>query len=242
MQATYTLTDDIQLSSNTISVYYGQTKHPNSDFQSDWRILDKQEQHQALQFKNDVLQQRYIAVHAKLRVLLARTLHQVPNSIVIHKTAHGKPYLADYPEWAFNLSHSGNVFAIAIGTHCQLGIDLEIHKHRANIVGLINKCFAPEEVDYFKQLSEAIKTAEFYRFWTRKEAFVKATGFGIALGLQHCVINPEHPDRFIRIPETCGDITHWYLRDIALPALDAYTIYCAISVNQTVSQLKLNEL
>ena len=60
------------------------------------------------------------------------------------------------------------------------------------------------------------KYQAFYRFWTRKEAFVKATGYGIALGLNQCVINPENPTEFLRVPENCGQASAWHVQDIDL--------------------------
>ena len=60
------------------------------------------------------------------------------------------------------------------------------------------------------------KNQAFYRFWTRKEAFVKATGHGIALGLNQCVINPENPTEFLSVPDNCGQASEWRVQDIVL--------------------------
>ncbi len=55
-----------------------------------------------------------------------------------------------------------------------------------------------------------------YRFWTRKEALVKATGRGIALGLNLCVVNPENQAELLRVPADCGSASTWRVLDIAL--------------------------
>ena len=143
-------------------------------------------------------------------------LNQSPEKIRIKKAEHGKPYLADYPELAFNLSHSADRLMIAIGWNCQLGVDIEICKQRINLSGLVDKCFAEEEAAYWTKLPETQKNQAFYRFWTRKEAFVKATGHGIALGLNQCVINPENPTEFLRVPDNCGQASAWHVLDIDL--------------------------
>jgi 4'-phosphopantetheinyl transferase len=98
----------------------------------------------------------------------------------------------------------------------RLGIDIEICKPRNNLPGLVKKCFAKEEQFFWGGLPDTEQHIEFYRFWTRKEAFVKATGQGIALGLHNCVINPEKPEEFLRIPKHCGSISEWHLYDINL--------------------------
>lgn len=229
-------------SHETINVWYGRIKTQDDDYSRYWQMLDTNEQHYAQALKNDVIRKRYVAVHGQLKILLTQILNQSSDSIVIHKGLHGKPYLADYPQLAFNLSHSDNVFMIAIGWYCQLGIDLEKPKVRPNFPALVKKCFAPEEALYWQQLPDEQKTAEFYRFWTRKEAFVKATGFGIALGLQQCVINPEQPSSFLRIPVQCGDATRWYMRDIELPQLESTIIYSALSSNKPITTVRLIKL
>jgi 4'-phosphopantetheinyl transferase len=105
---------------------------------------------------------------------------------------------------------------IAVGWRCQLGVDIEVCKQRINVSGLVNKCFAEEEAAYWTQLPETKKNQEFYRFWTRKEAFVKATGQGIALGLNNCVINTENTAQFLRVPDLCGQASAWHVLDIDL--------------------------
>ncbi|WP_394753029.1 4'-phosphopantetheinyl transferase family protein [Crenothrix sp.] len=230
------------LSSETITVWYGLIKTQDNDYRRYWKMLNANEQHYAQQLKNEQVHKRYVAVHGQLRKLLAQILQQAPAKTIISKTTHGKPYLADYPQLAFNISHSGSVFVIAIAWNCQLGIDVENYKMRPNLAGLVKKCFAPEETIYWHQLPDEQKTAEFYRFWTRKEAFVKATGFGIALGLQHCVINPEQPNAFLRIPNQCGNVTSWCVKDINLPYTETLNVYCALSANKIITIVQLNEL
>jgi 4'-phosphopantetheinyl transferase len=105
---------------------------------------------------------------------------------------------------------------IAVGWNCQLGADIEICKPKINLSGLVDKCFAEEETAYWNKLPEDQQNREFYRFWTRKEAFVKATGRGIGLGLNHCVINPENPMEFLRVPGNCGMASAWHVLDIDL--------------------------
>lgn len=244
MTLTKTLTENsaMQLSpySDNIALWYGIINEA-SDYQYYWQMLAEEEQHHARQLKNEQVHQRYVVVHGQLRALLARTLQRAPEKITIANAAHGKPYLADYPQLGFNLSHCGNVFVIALGWHCKLGVDIENSKPRTNLAALVNKCFAPEEALYWQQLPDAQKIAEFYRFWTRKEAFVKATGFGIALGLQHCVVNPWQPDTFLRIPGNCGEAIDWQLRDVVLPALDSQML-CAVSVDKKITEIYINEL
>ena len=201
---------------NEVKICHGRVAAGYADYQSYWRVLDESEQTQARKFKNELLHKRYVEVHGQLRNCLAQTLNQPPEKIRINKMEHGKPYLADYPELAFNLSHSADRLMLAVGWNCQLGVDMEICKQRINLSGLVDKCFAEEEADYWNQLPESQKIQAFYRFWTRKEAFVKATGHGIASGLNQCVINPENPTEFLRVPEQYGKASAWHVLDLDL--------------------------
>jgi len=204
------------LNTDSIQIWHGTIAAEDAHYQNYWRILDADEQARAGKFKNDLLRKRYVEVHGRLRNLLAGILNESPEKIRIKTAEHGKPYLVDTPELAFNLSHSADAMVIAVGRNCRLGVDVEFCKPRTSMIGLVDKCFAEEEIAYWNALPEAQQTVEFYRFWTRKEAFVKAMGHGISLGLSLCVVNPENPTGFLRVPEGCGEASTWHVEDIDL--------------------------
>ena len=220
---------------NEVEIWHGYVTSEEAHYQAYWRVLDEAEQTQARKFKNALLHKRYVEIHGRLRNVLAQTLNESPEKIRIKKAEHGKPYLPDYPELVFNLSDTADRLAIAVGWNCQLGVDIEICKQRINLSGLVDKCFAEEEAAYWANLQEAQKNLEFYRFWTRKEAFVKATGHGISLGLNHCVINPGNPTEFLRIPDVCGNASAWYVLDIDL----GEGIYSALVADKEFVSVKL---
>jgi len=202
--------------SNELALWHGKVNAEDAHYPAYWRVLDADEQARAGKLNNPLLHKRYVEIHGRLRILLAEILNQPPEKIRIKKAEHGKPYLADYPELAFNLSHTADRVMIAIAWDCQLGVDIESCKPRHNLLGLVEKCFAEEEADYWIQLPESEKNQAFYRFWTRKEAFVKATGRGIVLGLNRCVINIENPMAFLSVPDQCGQAAAWHVLDVDL--------------------------
>jgi 4'-phosphopantetheinyl transferase len=198
-----------------IDVWYSQHLD-NALYAQHWRVLDNAEKMRAEKFKTPLLQQRYVAAHGFLRHILAHYLSVSADSIRIDTSTHGKPYLPDYPELAFNLSHTGDALMVAVAELCQLGVDIEQCKPRPMLADLANRCFGSEELTYWQQLPEAEQLRAFYQFWTRKEAFVKATGFGIALGMKDCVLNPDKPQTFLAVPAACGVASDWHSRDIAV--------------------------
>jgi len=226
------------LTTDTIDIWHGTIEAEDKHYQRYWCMLDEFEQAHAGKLKNPLLRHRYVGIHGRLRELLAQLLMLSPEKLTIKKTGFGKPFLADHPDLVFNLSHSGGAFLVAVASDCRLGVDLECFKNRVDFSGLVNHCFAEEEISHWNRLSEAQKKAEFYNFWTRKEAFVKAVGRGLALGLKQCVVNPENPAEFLRIPADCGPVSIWRVLDIDL----GQDVFGALAVDKDVSGVRLREL
>ena len=148
---------------------------------------------------------------------MSNYLNQSSDKINIAKTAQGKPYLPDYPQIHFNISHSGGILLAAISAIGAVGVDIEQAKpQRRDFPGLVTKCFAKSEQNYWNALPETEKTAEFYRFWTRKEAFVKAVGRGLAMGLREFAIVSGASPYFLFLPETYGLTSDWRIFDLSL--------------------------
>ena len=79
-----------------------------------WRCLDKNAQAAAFSIKNAERRNHYVATQGYLRDILSTTVAEAPERLRIVKHRYGKPFLADYPEIAFNLSHTGDFIIIAV--------------------------------------------------------------------------------------------------------------------------------
>ncbi|MGR8953088.1 MAG: 4'-phosphopantetheinyl transferase family protein [Gammaproteobacteria bacterium] len=223
---------------HSLDIWLGRLSLRPANFSRYWGLLDAAEKSRALGIPNPLRQQRYVETQGRLRIILGEAVAAAPERLMIAKMAHGKPYLADYPAVAFNLSHTGDQVAIALGRQCRVGIDIESCKPRANMPALVEKCFGAPEVDYWCGLPEDRQLLAFYRFWTRKEAFVKAIGQGLSLGVQRCVIDPANPDRMLSVPASCGKAGDWSLYSIAQD--DA--ICGAVAVDRPMNVVRVNAL
>lgn len=97
---------------------------------------------------------------------------------------HGKPYIADVP-WHYNLSHSGDYVALAMGD-APVGIDIQqMSPYRDT---LVRRFFAEREAAVYERIGAAAgpreclcgdKAAFFYMLWCRKEAYGKLRGTGL---------------------------------------------------------------
>ena len=201
-----------------------------------WNALSGEERSKANRLKNDAVRNRFILTSGKLRHKLAEFTGEQPQDIKLARQAHGKPFMAEHGEIVFNLSHTADKMIIAVGYKCQLGVDIEVWKSRTDFSGLARKCMDPQEIKDWQALPEGAKLPEFYRIWTRKEAFVKAVGRGIALGLRQCVVSRENPGSFDSVPASCGSASDWKVMDLDLET----GISGAVVVDNKVCELKMH--
>lgn len=98
------------------------------------------------------------------------------------KTKNGKPYLKDYPEVFFNISHCNGLVVCAFHQSAT-GADCELPGYFAPV--LPDKILSAEEKTQFQKYgTDSEKEQEWFsRFWTLKEAYVKYTGTGVDTSL-----------------------------------------------------------
>ena len=92
-------------------------------------------------------------------------------------TEQGKPYLADYPDVHFNLSHSDGITACIVENQ-ECGIDCEkVREYRPNV---IKRAFSEKEQALIESAPENERDMLFFTLWTLKEAYIKAIGKGLS--------------------------------------------------------------
>jgi 4'-phosphopantetheinyl transferase len=179
------------------------------------------EQERAAKFMFEVDRKRFIGARGRLRAILGERAGTAPRDLAFETGSHGKPSLAGGP--AFNFSDSAGLGCLAIGGAELLGVDIE-RKGPRDFAGLAKRYFAAAEQQRFFALSEAGQPDAFYRIWTRKEAFLKAIGTGLATRLDAFEVTMEADEpRMLRIdPSIDPDLPAWSLHalDIA-PGFEA---------------------
>lgn len=116
-----------------------------------------------------------------LRLLLGRHLREEPAALRLVRRPGGKPAL-DHPwSWlGFNVAHSAGLALVALGPGREIGVDVERLDPKRASGPIADSVFSPREAAVLRSLREPARTHAFFSCWTRKEAFVKATGEGIA--------------------------------------------------------------
>jgi len=100
------------------------------------------------------------------------------SNIEMKKTAYGKPYIEDFAQVDFNISHSNNKVVVAISTEGQVGIDIEFMRKipSENISSLFT-----EYENSLIGLPNHFSLEKFYKLWTLKESYLKFCGTGLLL-------------------------------------------------------------
>lgn len=142
-----------------------------------FKALNSVEQLRTQKYYRLADQIRFSETRATLRALLGTALGVPALSIEFAKHQNGKPYVQDYPELQFNVSHAGEHALIAIGRGAEIGIDIERIKPERSLVALAAHVFTPAEQQACRFGQDIVA---FYAIWSGKEAVLKAWGTGIA--------------------------------------------------------------
>lgn len=127
-----------------------------------------------------------------LRALLGCYLELDPARIDFVYGAYGKPALScgdEENDLHFNVAHSADVAVFALARGRRIGVDVELVRDLDDRDALAARFFAPDEAAALQALSGAHRTRAFFDCWTRKEAFVKALGSGLAYPLDRFTVS-----------------------------------------------------
>ena len=143
-------------------------------------VLPTHEVVSALKARDPIVRSRRLTGRILMRRTLSAWVDQGPEELVFETAPHGKPFLPSGP--AFNSSHSGKYLALAVRPSGRVGIDIEVVQDSPDLSALARRYFTESEQREIAESPDGVPQA-FFRVWVRKEAFLKATGFGLALAL-----------------------------------------------------------
>ncbi|WP_317931230.1 4'-phosphopantetheinyl transferase family protein [Halioxenophilus sp. WMMB6] len=147
-------------------------------------LLNTEEQERYERFKNLDAQHQFLLGKILTRWFLAKHLDRQPESLLFQQNDHGKPSLVDNAI-DFNLSHTQGVVALAITNNGAIGLDVETTQRKSSTLEIADHFFHPSEVTAISAGNTPNDQRQrFFRFWTLKEAYVKAVGQGLQKSLQ----------------------------------------------------------
>jgi 4'-phosphopantetheinyl transferase len=180
------------------------------------QLLDERER-ASLQRCRPEIDARRVGTRATVRRVLARYAGQAPHTLEFDTDPYGKPRLRQRRarrSLRFSVSRSNERCFVAVTRGADVGVDVETRAAPlAERDGIISR-LAPEETMALRALADDDRIAALLRCWTRKEAYLKAAGAPLALGLDQCAVSIGGDARVARA--LGGDAHAWVLRDLAL--------------------------
>ncbi len=203
---------------DTIHIWEGSLDVADSVARAARALLSDRERARADRLVHARHRRRYTVSQAHLRRVLGQWTDTAPQDIRFRFGKHGKPFLAGGP--AFNQSHSGERIMIAVAREGRLGVDIEQTRPVKRLLALADKQFAPDEAARLHAAPERERLALFFRLWTRKEAFVKALGFGLRHPLRSFSVDPAPaaPQGLLDAGDLPDDPAAWHVGGVACSA------------------------
>jgi 4'-phosphopantetheinyl transferase len=145
-----------------------------------------------------------------LRRLLGGFLGLEPERVELRYGPHGKPCVEGL---RFNLAHSHELALYAFSRGRELGVDLERIRPLRDAAAIAERYFSAEENAVLRSLPEIQRHEAFFRCWTRKEAYLKALGDGLARPLDSfdVTLAPGEPARLLRVQGAPDEAARWSL-------------------------------
>lgn len=183
--------------------------------------LSDDERGRAARFHFDRDRIAFTVARGALRALAGRYLAEPPARVAFGYRERGKPYLTASGGLRFNVSHSGQRALVCFARDREVGVDIELRRELADLQGLARTAFSPVEYAALCRLPEAVHHDAFYTCWSRKEAFIKATGEGmVQLTAFDVSLEPGEPARLLRVDGEPPGAPRWSIQD--LPAIPGY--------------------
>lgn len=193
------------------------------------KVLSNDEIKRADKFYFKIDRKRYIVTRSILRIIISKINRVPPQEIIFKFNEYGKPQLsAPVSGIYFNSSHSGNKGMTAITDIAEVGIDVEQHRKNMATEKIAKRFFSSKEVEEFTALQNNSKQTGFFNGWTRKEAFIKALGLGLAMPLKNFDVSltPQKKVQIYGIRRINEIPENWTLLDI--PIQSTYSAALAI--------------
>jgi 4'-phosphopantetheinyl transferase len=211
---------ELRLGRDEIHLWRASLRQPAEVIADLRRSLSSDEQARAGRYHFEEHRTHFTVARGILRAILGRYVKLPPAEIRFRYGPFGKPALA--AECArncrlhFNLGHSEGLALYAVSWGLAVGVDLELVRPALAGYEVAERFFAPPELDALSALPPEGQTEAFFNCWTRKEAFIKATGLGLSLPLDRFVVSvaPGEPAALRSINGNPRLAARWTLRDL----------------------------
>lgn len=209
-------------------------------------LLCIDERNRVVDYRSEDRRKLFIVGRAALRTIISSLIPGVaPKEVRFSTGTYGKLGLeSDTCELHFNLSHSHDAIVIAVARNCAVGVDVEFMQARSTMLDIARHYFHSCEYQVINEIQESGDNQGalrlFYKFWTLKEAFIKADGRGMSIPSDSFFFNDIHaPNPRIEFAG-CGastatkwSFTHQFVDDF-------YSVALALGSSDCQTQITVN--
>ena len=161
--------------------------------------------------------------HSMLRRILTRYTGVSERALTFGKSEFGKPYLDQFADTDsrfvhFNLSHSADLALVAVSTSGAIGVDVEFWRENVRFLEIAERFFSVAERRSLRALGGNTYDIAlgFFNGWSRKEAYIKASGLGISRGLDHfdVALEPTAQAAILADRHDVDAVTRWQMANV----------------------------
>jgi 4'-phosphopantetheinyl transferase len=181
--------------------------------------LTATEHERARRFHFEKHRRRFLVRRGLLRRLLGSYLDREPSAVEFVYGEREKPFVAGEQHrepsarLEFNLSDSEDLAVYAVARGAEIGVDVEILRPMEDALSISESYFSERERDSLRSVPAELRNETFFNCWTRKEAYLKAIGEGLAEPLDSFSVTlvPGEEARFLDFRNTAEDPQSWSL-------------------------------
>lgn len=159
----------------------------------------------------ETTRREFVATRAILRTLLGERLEVPAADVKLRKSENGKPSVSG--DVLFNVAHSKGLAVFAFTHNLEVGVDIELLRPLADLGGVVELTLAPSEAAGLQSVPAEDRAAAFFACWTRKEAYLKASGNGLGSPRDVAVtLQPGAPERLVSVQGAPAEPERWELK------------------------------
>lgn len=163
------------------------------DLQASLAVISEQRRQQALSMRHDQGRRQSVGAYLLLKQAL-RDEAGIEDNPQFSYGPHGQPFLADYPEWHFSMSHCREAVGCVLSRQ-PVGLDIEsVGRMRPNVLG-----YAMNDDEQAEIMGASDPQVAFTRLWTMKESLLKLQGCGLHDGMRDILKQCRDDYRFTTI-------------------------------------------
>lgn len=148
--------------------------------------VNMQRREKILRCKNEKDKHRSLLAGYLLRIALEQENVEY-DKVCFSVAENGKPVIQNFPTMCYSLSHAGD-YAVCAVSDRSVGVDIEtkskmLFEKEEKLEAVAKKILSEDEYATFVECPNENRAEMFLQYWTRKEAYSKADGRGLGIGL-----------------------------------------------------------